>query len=101
MRPVERVRGVTVARVHAKLRLGRCAKYRPKHTYVNAIRVTGDAAVAEHRSVRSASQRLEVGCEARAVSIRKIQSQRHVLCAGRGRQTKADIVDQSPVRRRS
>src|SRR6266513_5722935 len=51
-------------------------------------------------SIRS-GQRREVGLEALALGIRKIQSQRHVLCAGRGRQTKADLVDQSPVRGRS
>src|SRR4029077_14172580 len=41
----------------------------------------------------------EVAIEALPLSIRKIQSQRHLVWAGRGRQPKEDLVDQGPVRR--
>src|SRR2546421_7703472 len=81
---------------------GPVAKVSAETSYVKCyVRHTEHGGERKRISIRRSGQRRKVSLETLTVSIRKTQSQRHVLCAGRGRQTKADLVDQSPVHRRS
>src|SRR5439155_26365900 len=97
------VSGLAVAGVHSNTpACGPAAKVSAETSYVKRyVRHTEPGGGGRQISIRGSGQRREVGLEALTVGIRKIQSQRHVLCAGRGRQTKADLLDQRPVRRRS
>src|SRR5205814_3968869 len=97
-----RLRGHAVAALHSNTpACGPMAKVSAEASYVKCDgRHTEPGGGTRPISIRSGQCR-KVSLEALTVGIRKIQSQRHVLCAGRGRQTKADLVDQSPVRGRS